>query len=166
MKRACIAIVDAASARLYTYQDGDGTQEFIEEMDLVSAGRRAKDSEMFTESSPGSRGSLGARNGGAHGGLDDHRSAHREEMDARFVGQIVDELERLASVRGLGHIVFVTSARMLGMARPRLETLRKHGFRVDELERDLARLTRPQIHDRLAQLAVMEPRRRAMQPRR
>jgi len=161
MQRACIAIVDAARARLYTYQDVDDSQQFIEVLDLVSAGRRAKDSDLFTESSPGSRGAFGAR-----GGMDDHRDAHRDEMDSKFAAHVSKEVERLAKERGLGHVIFVTTAKMLGVVRPHLEVLRKHGFRVDELERDLSQLSAPQIQDHLAALSMIEPRRRAVQPRR
>lgn len=161
MKRACIAIVDAARARLYTYQHDADSQEFVEEMDLVSAGRRAKDSELFTESSPGSRGVLGAR-----GGVDDHRDAHRDEMDSKFAVHVTKEIERLANERGLGHVIFVTPPRMLGVVRPYLELMRKHGLLVDELERDLSSMTAAQVQDRLAQLDLIEPRRRVMQPRR
>lgn len=161
MKRALIAIADAAHARLYTYQHDADSQEFVEEMDLVSAGRRAKDSELFTESSPGTRGSVGAR-----GGVDDHRDAHRDEMDSKFAAQVTKEIERLAKERGLGHVICVTPPRMLGVLRPHFEQMRKHGLLVDELERDLSQMTNPQIHDHLAQAAVIEPRRRAVQPRR
>ncbi|MGE0402563.1 MAG: host attachment protein [Kofleriaceae bacterium] len=161
MKRAAIAIVDAARARLYTYQHDADSQEFVEALDLVSAGRRAKDGDYFTEASPGTRNVVGTRHG-----VDDHRNAHRDEMDSKFAAHVTSELERMANERGLKHVVFVTTPRMLGVVRPHLETLRKHGFLVDELERDLSKLTAPQIQDHLAQLDVIEPRRRAVQPRR
>lgn len=161
MQRVCIAIVDAARARIYSFQDVDDSQQLVEELDLVSAGRRAKDSEMFTESSPGSRGSFGVR-----GGVDDHRDAQRDEMDSKFAAHVSREVERVAKERGLGHVIFVTAARMLGVVRPHLEVMRKHGFVVDELERDLSQLSAPQVQDHLAQLDMIEPRRRVVQPRR
>ncbi len=162
MQRACIAIVDAARARVYRFSDVDGSQQFVEELDLVSAGRRAKDNELFTESSPGTRNS-GA---GIRGGVDDHRDGHRAEMDSKFAAHVAREVERVAKEHGLGHVVFVTPPRMLGVVRPHLEVMRKHGLGVDEVERDLSQLTAPQIQDHLASLDMMEPRRRAVQPRR
>ena len=153
--------MDAARARIYSFQDVEDSQQFVEELDLVSAGRRAKDGDLFTESSPGSRGSFGVR-----GGVDDHRDAHRDEMDSKFAAHVTREIERVAKERGLAHVVFVTPPRMLGVVRPHLEVMRKHGFLVDELERDLSQLTAPQIQDHLAQLDMIEPRRRAVQPRR
>ena len=162
MQRACIAIVDAARARLYTFQDVEDSQQFNEELDLVSAGRRAKGRDLFSDAA-----SRAQPTGGAfHGSVDDHRDAHRDEMDSRFAAHVTSEVERLAKERGLGHIVFVTTPKMLGVVRPHLEVLRKHGFLVDELERDLSQLTAPQVQDHLAQLDMIEPRRRAVQPRR
>lgn len=162
MKRAAIAIVDAASARLYTYEADNDSQQFVEQMDLVNAGRRGKDADLFSDTSPGTRNA----ESGIRGTTDDHRDAHRGEMDSKFATHVIGEVEGLAKERGLAHIVFVTTPKMLGVLRPHFEMVRKHGFIVDELERDLSRMTAPQIHDHLAQLAVIEPRRRAVQPRR
>lgn len=162
MQRALIAIVDAASARLYTYEADSNSQELVEQMDLVNAGRRAKDGDLFSDTSPGTRNAIS----GVRGGVDDHRDAHRGEMDQKFAADVIDETERLAKQRGLGHLVFVTTPKMLGVLRPHFDKVRKHGFIVDELERDLSRLSAAQIHDHLAQMAVIEPRRRAVQPRR
>jgi protein required for attachment to host cells len=162
MQRALIAIVDAASARLYTYQADGESQDFVEQLDLVNAGRRAKDGDLFSDTSPGTRNAIS----GIRGGVDDHRDAHRGEMDTKFASEVIGEIERLATERGLGHIVFVTPPKMLGVLRPHFEMVRKHGFIVDELERDLSRLSAAQIHDHLAKMDVIEPRRRAVQPRR
>ncbi|GEM_PF-2101183 len=162
MKRACIAIVDAARARLYSYRDVDDSQELVELVDLVSPGRRGKDSDLFSDAASRAQPSGGA----FHGSIDDHRNAHRDEMDSKFAAQVAHEIERLAKERGLGHVIFVTPARMLGVVRPHLEVMRKHGLLVDELERDLSQLTAPQLQEHLARLDVIEPRRRAVQPRR
>jgi protein required for attachment to host cells len=162
MKRACIAIVDAARARLYTYQHDDDSQQFVEELDLVSAGRRAKGRDLFSDAAARAQPTGGAY----HGSVDDHRDAFRDEMDSKFAAHVAHEVERLANERRLGHVIFVTPPRMLGVVRPHLEVLRKHGLLVDELARDLSQLTTPQLQDHLAHLDMIEPRRRAVQPRR
>lgn len=130
MKPVCIAIVDAANARLYSY-DGD---VFREVADLVNPGRRGKDRELF---------------------------ASRPHSDHEFAKHIVAECHGLARTRGLDHVIFVSSPRLLGELRKVGEPLRRAGVKVDELERDLAGLTSPQIHDRLAGLKVVDPRPRA-----
>ena len=53
MKRACIAIVDASRARIYTFQeDAPPGQQLREIRDLINPGRRLKDHELFSESRP------------------------------------------------------------------------------------------------------------------
>ncbi|MDX2092258.1 MAG: host attachment protein [Kofleriaceae bacterium] len=165
MKRACIAIVDGSSARIYMYTDGDGAQPSLTEYrDLANPGRRARDEALFSTTKPGSRG----QNGGAgpRGSTDDHRDAHRAVQDAEFAQYVVDQLDTIAKDEKIGHVILVASPKMLGHLRKCDAQLRKHGINVDEIERDLARLTLPQIHDHLAAMHVIEPRGRAAFERR
>ena len=150
MKPVCIAIVDAAHARLYSYQ-GDPAV-FREVKDLINPGRRAKDRELFSTTRPGIRNV---------GGTDDHRQAHRTHWDHEFAKQIIEECHELARTRGYAHVIFVSSPRMLGELRSVADPLRRDGVLIDELERDLAGLTSPQIHDRLADAHLIDPRARA-----
>ena len=53
MKRSCIEIVDAARARVFTYQeDADPGQELREVRDLTNPGRSLPDRDLFSESRP------------------------------------------------------------------------------------------------------------------
>src|ERR1043165_6102881 len=88
MKRVLIAIVDAAHARLYTYQ-GENVQE---QRDLVNAGRQAH---------------------GAFTTTVDHIAA----MDVKFAKVVVDEVARLASEQGFRNVILVASPHMLGELR-------------------------------------------------
>ena len=150
MKPVCIAIVDAAHARLYSYQ-GD-PPVFREVKDLINPGRRGKDRDLFTSTQPG------GRNGNV---ADDHRENHRSQWDLEFAKQIVEECHDLARTRGYAHVIFVSSPRMLGELRQVSAPLRRAGVMIDELSRDLAGLTSPQIHDRLADAHLIDPRARA-----
>jgi protein required for attachment to host cells len=150
MKPVCIAIIDAAHARLYSYL-GD-PPVFREMKDLINPGRRGKDRELFSSTRPGVRNV---------GGTDDHRDQHRASWDHQFAKQIVDECLELSRVRGFAHVIFVSSPRMLGELRGVADPLRKAGVLIDELERDFAGLTSPQIHDRLADAHLIDPRARA-----
>jgi protein required for attachment to host cells len=162
MKRACIAIVDGSSARIYLYRDGEGEQPSLTELkDLANPGRRARDQALFSETKPGVR----AQNGG-RGSTDDHRDAHRAGWDAEFAQLVIDELDAIAKDQKLGHVILVASSKMLGNLRRVDVQLRKHGISVDEIERDFARFTLPQIHDHLAAMHVIEPRARAAFERR
>jgi len=162
MKRACIAVVDGASARIYLYNDGDGEKPTLTEVkDLANPGRRARDEALFSETKPGVRAQSGGR-----GSTDDHRDAHRAGWDAEFSEAVISEVDVYAKEQKLGHVILVASPKMLGHLRRFDVLLRKHGMVVDEIERDLARLTLPQIHDHLAAMHVIEPRARAAFERR
>jgi protein required for attachment to host cells len=154
MKRALIAIVDAAHARLYTYQQDNGSP-LQEQRDLVNAGRQAAHN-LFSDSKPGNRWQEGGR-----GSTDDHRLDHIAEMDAKFAKHIVDEITRLAREHGFGHVILVASPKMLGELRRSDAALRHAQLSVDEVAQDLAWLTSPQLHDHLAAMKLIDPRPRA-----
>ncbi|CAN5902688.1 hypothetical protein BH11MYX3_BH11MYX3_15860 [soil metagenome] len=141
MTPVCIAIIDAANARLYSYQ-GD-PPVFREMRDLVHPGRRSKDRDLLRRA------------------VDEPREGHRAQWDHEFAKQIVAECHDLARTRGFEHVIFVASPRVLGELRKVSEPLRRAGVLVDELERDLTGLSSPQIHDRLADAHLLDERARA-----
>lgn len=171
MKRACIATVDAARARLFTYQeDADPGREMREAHDLANAGRRLKDSEMFSESRPplapsghlGPNATGGAFKGSSGGpGKDDHRDDHIAMMDMKFAKEIVDEVDKLVRTEGYGHLILVAPAKMLGVLRKANGIFKRNGLLVDEVQLDLSNLTAPQLHEHLASLGLIPGRRRA-----
>jgi protein required for attachment to host cells len=154
MKRALIAIVDAAHARLYTYQQLEDNEPTLkEERDLVNAGRQAHG--MWTDQ-PGSR----AQEGG-HGATDDHRFDHLAELDTRFAKLVIEEAARLLAEREIGHVILVAGPKMLGALRSADAPLRRNDILVDEIAQNLGWLTPPQIHDHLAAMKLVDPRSRA-----
>ncbi len=165
MKRACIAVVDAARARLFTYQEAaEPGRELREVRDLTNPGRRLKDSELFSESRPplAPRGGTGPTSGGISGGpgKDDHRDDNIAERDARFAKEIVEELDKIVRAEGYGHLILIASPKMLGELRKTNGTLKRNGLTVDEIPRDLANLTGTQLHDHLASLDMIPGRQR------
>jgi protein required for attachment to host cells len=170
MKRACIAIVNAARARIYTYdeasQPGD---ELHETVDLVNPGRRLKAGDMFSETRPSlATGSLrrstpgGNRSDSGEPGttFDDHRDAHIDEMDNKFAKQIVDELDRIIQANRLMHLVLIAPPKMLGTLRKNNGVLHRDGLALDEITQDLTNLSAPALHDRLAALHLIPARQR------
>ena len=134
MKRAVIAIVDAARARLYTFDHGDTPrdQQLREVRALSNAGHASVD----------------------------HRDANTEEHDNAFAKQVIDELDRVSRDGGYGHVILVASPHMLGELRKCGGMLRRNGLVVDEVQRDLAWLTSPQVHDQLARMNLIPARQR------
>lgn len=164
MKRACIAIVDAARARVYTYEeDSTPGQELREVLDLVNPGRRLKAGDMFSESRPALANSGGARRAGQGEpatAYDDHRGAHIDEMDNKFAKQVVDELDRIIREGKLGHLVLIAPPKMLGTLRKNNGVLHREGLALDEITQDLTNLGPAHLHDRLASLNLIPPRQR------
>lgn len=162
MKRACIAIVDASRARLYAYQeDADPGRELREIRDLVSPGRRMRDSELFTESRPplAPSGQMGPNRSGGPA-KDDHRDDHRAMMDTKFARLIVEEVDKLIRAEGFGHLIMISAPKMLGELRKANGVLKRNGLVVDEIARDLTNLTGTQLHDHLASLDMLPGRQR------
>jgi protein required for attachment to host cells len=149
MKRACIAIVDAARARLYAYQqDADPGKELREVRDLVNAGRRMNARELMDETRPSAE------------IKDDHRDDHIAMMDGKFAKEIVEELDKLVHTEALGHVILIASPKMLGELRKHNGGLKRNGLVVDEIPRELANLTGTQLHDHLASLDLIPGRQR------
>lgn len=157
MKRACIAIVDAARARIYTYDQTTGAGQSTpagalhEAIDLVNPGRRGHD--PYSTTKPGVK-----RSAPGSGTTDDHRDAHVDELDRRFARHVVSEIDRIAREQAYDRVLLVASPAMLGELRGVDRALRPE-LQVEYIARDLARLTSPQIHDHLAQLRLVAPRR-------
>lgn len=156
MKRACIAIVDASRARLFTYERTSGEsgvhEQFVEQRDLVDPARRKRPSEQFSDTRPGS-----SRTGDLQYGFDDHRDAHVARMDATFARHVVSEIEDLLRSTSTQRLILCASPRMLGELREAGDGLRRSNLVVDELPRDLVKLTVPKLRDRLASYELLPP---------
>jgi protein required for attachment to host cells len=138
MKRACIAIVDAAQARIYTYDEA-----YDEEVDLVNPARRGRDPFSMRQGIEHPAG--GERSTG------DHHAAQPDKLERTFARQVIEELNRIAEQRGLAHVVVVATPEMLGELRTLDAALQRPDLVLEYIERDLARLTSPQAHGHLAQ---------------
>jgi protein required for attachment to host cells len=154
MYRACIAVVDASRARLFSFersQDPEGMQEkLIEERDLVNPARRLRTSQLFTDS-----GSVGGRTGTRQFGLDDHRGAHVDELDAEFSRLVTEQLEELVRARAAQRVILCASPNMLGVLREVRRRRPASAIPVDEISRDLVKLTPAVLRTQLASYGVL-----------
>lgn len=171
MKRACIAVVDATKARVFLYQEQTNPGfELVEIRDFDNPGRRLKDSELFSESRPslmthgGLRRSVRGGNRNDHGepgsGSDDHRDAHRDEMDSKFAKLVIDELDSEVRRRKIGHLVLIAEPKMLGTLRAANSVLHRDGLLLEEIDKNLSNLTAPALHDYLSNMELIPPRQR------
>ena len=152
MYRACIAVVDASRARLFTFErstDEQGLHEqFTEQKDLINPGRRLRPSELFSDSRPGS-----SRTGSLQYAFDDHRSAHIEAMDTAFSRSIMSELSELVAASHAQKVILCASSSMLGELRA------TRGKTTDvetaEIARDLVKLTPSELREHLASYGLL-----------
>src|SRR5688572_8618074 len=134
MKRACVAVIDAAHARVFSYSVDNGRSMLEELHDRVSPGRQAHG--MFADKQ-----SEGIRNGNARpNATDDHRTDHIAELDDRFARDMVAEVTKIVRAHAFRRVIVVATPKMLGCIRQEIEPLRRSGVTVDEIPQDLTRL--------------------------
>lgn len=157
MYRACIAVVDASRARLFTYErssEVDGLEEhLIEQRDLVNPARRLRPVDLFSDSRPGS-----SRTGSLQYGLDDHRDKHIDALDAEFSRLVIDQLVEVLRAAHAKRVILCASPRMLGELRESGSELSREGVEISELDRDLVKLTVPQLREHLASYGLLPQR--------
>ena len=156
MYRACIAVVDASRARLFTFRraaEAEGIhEELSEQQDLVNLARRQRPSELFSDT-PGSN-----RTGGLRYAFDDHRDAHLDELDVEFARYVTTELGALLRTTAPQRLIVCASPRMLGHLREVGGELRRdRSLAIDEVPRDLVKLTTFELRDRLASYGLLPP---------
>jgi len=176
MKRALIATVDAAKARIYLYQEqANPGFELIEIADLDSPGRRLADHDLFSESRPALKSAAGLRRAtsggdrsdqGAPGSAsDDHRDAHRAEVDSRFASFICDQLDDQVTRRKLTHLIVCASPRMMGTLRAANGALHRDGLVYEEIDKELSNISVAHLHDYLANAGIVPARQRRVAAR-
>lgn len=171
MKRALIATVDAAKARIFLYQEqAKPGFELTEYRDLDNPGRRMRANEMFSTERPSmanhggmNRSSMNrsARSDSGTRGTtyDDHRFAHIDMMDAKFAKHIVETIQHVLKDKALGHLILVAPPQMLGVLRKEY-TFDKAMLALDELDKDLSNLSIAALHDYLANAGYIPERQR------
>lgn len=157
MYRACIALVDAARARLFTIDritEGEETrEELVERADLVNPQRRRRPSELFSDTRPGS-----GRVGRLQYGLDDHRDRNIAQLDEKFARMVMANLRELIDERPTQRVIVCASPRMLGKLRASAPGILPDEMPVDELASDLVKLSAANLRAELASRGLLPPR--------
>lgn len=139
-RRTCIAVADASSARLFVHEREATVSgirdELVEHVDLVNPARRLTNDDL----------------------LSDTRDERLDAMDDGFAREIGERFAALAKTVHADRIVICASPHMLGKLRPQIE--RRDGVAVDELAKDLVKLSSSELHARLARYGVLAPHQR------
>lgn len=135
MKRALIAVMDAAHARLFAY-DEDAADQLHEIGDLRSADRKLQIGEPIS-------------------------SEPREaEVDSKFARDVVQALDKLVQQDAHRGLILATSTKMLGELRRHDGVLHRADVDIHEIPKILTALSVAQLHDHLATMDLIAPRRR------
>jgi protein required for attachment to host cells len=157
MYRACIAVVDASRARLFTYEraadPGALSEQLTETRDLVNPARRLKAADLYSDTRPGTN-----RTGTLQYGFDNHREAHLERLDVEFSREIVGELVALLGSSRASRLIVCASPNMLGELRNAGAALRRDDVAIDEVPRNLVKLTPAELRDRLTDYGLLPAR--------
>lgn len=156
MYRVCIALVDATRARLFTFErvtEGAETRDaLIERTDFVNPQRRRRPSEVFSDTRPGS-----SRIGHLQYAFDDHRDHHISQLDDKFARMAMAALRELIDEHPTQRVVICASPRMLGRLRAAAPGLLPDDIALDEVPRDLVKLSPGIVRAELASRSLLPP---------
>lgn len=148
MSDYCVVVADGARARLFSLEDaaiGDMGPNLVESSDLANPEAEAAGKEVWSDDKPGRNTGSG---GSAHG-YDDHRSHHHQEIENRFAKQIAGEINKMVSDNKVRNLVLAAEKKMLGHMRDAL-TLHASGIKVNEIAKDLTKMSTVELHQYLA----------------
>ena len=89
-----------------------------------------------------------------------HRDAHVEQLDAEFARAVVGEIETLLGSARAQRLILCASPRMLGELRDAGREPRHDMLVIDEVPRDLVKLTPTELRDQLASYGLLPSRQR------
>jgi protein required for attachment to host cells len=168
MQTPFIVLADRARARFFSIRridvDGTETVDLVEQEDLVSPEHLLRDEQIYSSTKSGLR-FPPTRRGRHTVTVDDHRDAHRREVDGKFAKSIVERMAELFDSARANELILVAEPRQLGFLRAAMEKWIPRDVQVIELSRDLTHLAADQIQAKLAGEGLLPPRVRLTVPR-
>lgn len=118
MRNICIVVADGARARFFTLEwpqrpEFESGPDLVEQTTLAAPAHDAPDAALYTEGLTGRNRTMGSE---THD-YDEHRDAHDDEVERRFVRDIVVELGK----RGADECIVCAEPQMMGFLRKALD---------------------------------------------
>jgi protein required for attachment to host cells len=151
MTENCVVVAGGTHARFFTLEKSSLPEmepgpNLVEVTGLIHP-EKDLHSELWSDKKTGrNRAPKGA---GAHG-YDDHRNQHEDETERRFARDVAEQAARLAKAHQVRNVTLVAHKRMLGFLRNALAPLMKAGVEVQEVPKDLVKLTAHELHEHLS----------------
>ena len=162
MSKYVVVVADGAKARFFTLEEapvGEGGPNLVEHDDLVNPEGDAAGKDLYSEAKSGRNEAPGG--GGAHG-YDDHRGGHEGEIERRFAKLVMEASAGALKQHQCKRLVLVAEKRMLGHLRAAMDALSATGARVEEVAKDLTKLSVSELHAYLAKEGILPERQPAM----
>lgn len=149
MGNVCVVVADAARARFFSLEGSaergvKGGPDLVEHEVLVNPEAMLQGKEKYSDNKSGRTQSAA----GVTHGHDDHRDRHEAEEERRFARRIAGEAMKLVDRQKASSLVLAAEVQLLGMLRQALPASSK--VKVQELPKDLSKLTATELHQYLA----------------
>lgn len=160
MSKYCVVVADAARARFFCLEESEfpeleSSPRLVEKYDLANPERELRGRDVFSDGKTRNR----SANGAAHD-YDDHRDRAQEEGLKRFARLVEDKAVELAHGEQAGTVLLVAHSRILGVLRAGWDALPKSGLKLEEVGKDLTKLSVDDLHDHLAKEKRLPKRQR------
>lgn len=157
-----VAVVDHSRARLFTFEDSDFPEQsppaLIEQKDFTNEASRQMGQDLWSNSQSGHN-----RSAVSHTyGYDDHRQNHLREFERRFASEVTGQLQQMQTTCEPTKLVLVAEPQILGILRETIQSCPLRSLRCEELAKDISKLSVSQIHQYLADKALLPPPYRAV----
>ena len=113
--------------------------------------------EIFADSKTG-RGA--APQGESVHGYDDKRDQHINELRRRFATGVLNQIQKIASIKRSRIIILAASARMRRYLYPVLDTISRQGYRIHKLSKNIINFSPQKIHEYLAENGLIPEQKR------
>jgi hypothetical protein len=161
MNQYLIVLVNRALARFFTLEQVEFPE--LESSPRLTARTELENKEIrdgediFADSKTG-RGA--SPQGGSVHGYDDKRDQHLDELRRRFAIDVLNQIQKFASIERSRIIIVASSARMRRFLYPQLDTLSRQGCRVHKLSKNLINFSPQNIHEYLAESGLIPEQKR------
>lgn len=162
MTRFLVAVVDGAKARFLTLEpvaapDLESGPDLINRGELLNPAIEMSGQDLWANTKTGRNRGSGSR---GHS-YDDHRGNHLVEFERRFAQAIGAQIDALIAAHDLNTLVLVAEPQILGILRGCLAGVDGR-LQVQELAKDLCKMTPRQLQEYLAQKDILPTRQVAM----
>ncbi|ASC71419.1 hypothetical protein XM38_023710 [Halomicronema hongdechloris C2206] len=157
-----VAVIDGTTARFLTLNPTEVTEyeagpHLVERDSLHNAEQEMPGQELWANTKAGrNRGGSGQ----AHS-YDDHRKQHRMAFEYRFAQSVASRITQLSQTHPVRQLILVAEPQILGILRNVLPSNLPQQLTVQEVAKDLCRMSSKELHTYLADRSLLPAFKRA-----